>query len=119
MSETKTQGTEQQRPLKPVIFQILLALAEEEQHGYAIMRAIQERSRGAIRLATGPLYRHLKRLLDEGLLEEASSRPSPDEDDERRRYYRLTAEGRAVLAAEGERLAGLVDLSRALGVIGG
>jgi DNA-binding PadR family transcriptional regulator len=102
-------------PLKPLIFHILLALAEEERHGYAIMREVRERSGGHIRLETGPLYRHLKRLLDDGLVEESDYRPAPDRDDQRRRYYRLTTMGRAVMAAEAERMAELVKQIRQLG----
>jgi DNA-binding PadR family transcriptional regulator len=102
-------------PLKPLIFHILLALAEEERHGYAIMREVRERSGGRIRLETGPLYRHLKRLLDDGLVEESDYRPAPDQDDQRRRYYRLTAMGRAVMAGEAERMAELVKQIRRLG----
>ena len=118
-SRSDSEQAEQPRPLKPAVFQILLALAEEESHGYAIMSAVRERSGGAIRLETGPLYRHLKRMLDDGLVEESDRRPSPEEDDERRRYYRLTTQGRVVLTAEGDRLAGLVRLGRRLGVISG
>ena len=104
-------------PLKPVVFQILLALAEQDRHGYAIMGAVREGSQGRIRLGTGPLYRHLKRLLDDGLVEESGHRPAPDQDDQRRRYYHLTHAGRSVLQAEARRLAELVDVTRALDLL--
>ena len=104
-------------PLKPLVLHILLALAEEEGHGYAIMRAVRERSEGRIRLETGPLYRQLKRLLDDGLVEESDRRPAADRDDQRRRYYRLTQLGRDVAAAEARRLAGLVHLTERLHLI--
>ncbi len=104
-------------PLKPVVFLVLLALAEEERHGYAVMLAVRERSQGNIRLKTGPLYRHLKRLIDTGLVEEVDGRPAAEDDQRRRCYYRLTEFGRAVVAAEGARLATLVEATRAVGLL--
>jgi DNA-binding PadR family transcriptional regulator len=101
-------------PLRPAVFLILLSLAEAESHGYALAKAVAERSAGSVRLATGPLYRHLKRLLEAGLVGESDWRPAPDQDDERRRYYRLTELGREVLAIEAERMAGLVEATRGL-----
>ncbi len=101
-------------PVKPLVYHILLALAEEERHGYAIMQRVRERSENRLRLETGPLYRQLKRLLDEGLVEESEHRPAPDRDDQRRRYYRLTRLGHAVIAAETERMADLVNHARRL-----
>lgn len=95
-------------PLTPVAFEILLALGGEERHGYAIMRDIEERTEGAVNLHAGTLYRALSRLVDRGLLEELDERPEPDED-ERRKYYRITALGRRVAAAESRRLARQVD----------
>ena len=102
-------------PVKPLVYHILLALAEEERHGYAIMQRVRERSEGRIRLETGPLYRHLKRLLDEGLVEESEHRPAPDRDDQRRRYYRLARLGYSGVAAEAERMADLVKHVQGLG----
>ena len=99
-------------PLTPVAFEILLALAEGEQHGYAVILDVERRTAGAIRLHAGSLYRALNRLLESGLIDELDERPDPEHDDERRRYYRLTAKGRQVAKAEARRLAGLVDAAR-------
>lgn len=101
-------------PLRPAIFLILLTLAEGDRHGYALAKAVGERSGGRVRLATGPLYRHMKRLLEARLVEESDQRPKPEQDDERRRYYRLTGLGREVVAAEAERMEGLVEATRRL-----
>jgi DNA-binding PadR family transcriptional regulator len=100
-------------PLKPNWFHILLSLANEEQHGYGIMQEVLERTDGKIRLWPATLYGTLERLLEEGLIAEANRRPPADEDDARRRYYRLTALGRRVLAAESIRLEDLVRVIRA------
>jgi DNA-binding PadR family transcriptional regulator len=95
-------------PLKADVLMILLALRDGERHGYAIMRDATERSAGVVRLQAGALYRTLRHLLDDGLVVEPGDRPAPERDDERRRYYRLTPLGAAVLAAELERLARIV-----------
>jgi DNA-binding PadR family transcriptional regulator len=100
-------------PLKPNWFHVLLSLANEEQHGYGIMQEVLDRTNGKIRLWPATLYGTLERLLDEGLIAKASRRPPADEDDARRRYYRLTALGRRVLAAECIRLEDLVRVIRA------
>ncbi len=100
-------------PLKPNWFHILLSLANEEQHGYGIMQEVLERTDGKIRLWPATLYGTLERLLEEGLIAEANRRPPADEDDARRRYYRLTPLGRRVLAAESIRLEDLVRVIRA------
>jgi len=104
-------------PLKPVVFEIVVALAQDARHGYAILRDVRERSGGRIKLETGPLYRHLKRLLDDGLVEETEGSQDEGSSDTRRRYYGLTELGRAVMAAEGRRLAATVEQAQALGVI--
>lgn len=104
-------------PLKPVVFEIVLSLAEGNRHGYAILRDVRTRSVGRMKLETGPLYRHLKRLLDDGLVEETDPSEQEESSDRRRRYYGLTDLGRAVLAAEGHRLARAVEHAQALGAI--
>lgn len=100
-------------PLTPAIAHILLALADEDRHGYAIMQEIQRMTDDAVRMGPGTLYGTIKRMIASGLLEEADERPDPSMDDERRRYYRATPLGRAVLAAETNRMAGLVSAARA------
>jgi DNA-binding PadR family transcriptional regulator len=100
-------------PLGPVAFEILLALAEGEQHGYSIMREVERRSLGTIKVHPGSLYRALARLLESGLIEELDGRPDPEHDDERRRYYALTSRGLAVGRAEAARLEQQVDAARA------
>ena len=95
-------------PLKPQWFHILLALAGEEQHGYGIMQEVLERTMGKVRLWPATLYGSLKRMIDADLIEDSPTRPRPEMDDARRRYYRLTGLGRQVLDAECERLQGLV-----------
>lgn len=100
-------------PLTPAIAHILLALADQDRHGYAIMQEVERLTDGAARMGPGTLYGTIKRMIAAGLLEETDQRPDPDLDDERRRYYRATALGSAVLAAETERMAGLVSAARA------
>jgi DNA-binding PadR family transcriptional regulator len=102
--------------MPPAMFHILTVLAGGEQHGYAISRAVQERTDGRVRLGPGTLYRSIHRMLEEGLIEELADRPDPEEDDERRRYYRITALGRRAARAEARRLSALVDLARASGL---
>lgn len=103
-------------PLKPVVLHILLALAERDLHGYAVMQAVRASSEGRILLQTGPFYRHLKRLLDDGLVAEAAERPAED-DPRRSAYYRLTGLGREVVAAETRRLATLLSSTKSLGLL--
>ena len=105
-------------PLTPLAFQVLLALADTERHGYGIIREVDERTDGLIRLRTGTLYTLLQRLLEEKLIEESDKRPSPDQDDERRRYYRLTELGRSVVGAEARRLESLIGEARRKHVLG-
>lgn len=99
-------------PLTPADFNILLALADGEKHGYAIMQEVIANTRGKLRLGPGTLYGAIKRLLESDLIEESDERPDPAHDDERRRYYRLTEFGKRVAAAEAARLNELVDLAR-------
>ena len=100
-------------PLRPAAFQILLALADGEKHGYTIMREVSARTGGKLRLGPGTLYGSIKRMLEEELIVESAERPDPALDDERRRYYRLTEVGRRVAEAEAQRLAQLVRVARA------
>src|SRR5437867_11393028 len=99
-------------PLTPAVFHILLALADGERHGYAIMQEVASRTEGKMRLGPGTLYGSIKRMLAEDLIEESDERPDPELDDERRRYYRLTHFGQRVVSAEVDRLAKLVRLAR-------
>ena len=103
-------------PLQAATFHILLALAEEDRHGYAIIQDVAARTGGAIRLSAGTLYRSIQRMVEDGLIVETDERPAPDEDDERRRYYRITPLGTAAAKAETLRLANLVKLARARGL---
>lgn len=100
-------------PLTPAIAHILLALADQDRHGYAIMQEVERLTDGVARMGPGTLYGTIKRMIASGLLEEADERPDPELDDERRRYYRATALGRAVLAAETARMATLLGAARA------
>ena len=100
-------------PLTPAIAHILLAVADEDRHGYGIMLEVGRLTDGATRMGPGTLYGTIKRLLAAGLVEEADSRPDPALDDERRRYYRITPLGRRVLEAETARMATLLATARA------
>ena len=99
-------------PLKPLVFQILLALAEGERHGWSLVRDLQQRS-GFGRIMPGNFYRTLRSMLDDGLIEESDARPAAEEDDERRRYFRLTARGEQAAVAEARRLEKVVLEARA------
>jgi len=109
---------EQLLPLTPAVFHILLALAEGERHGYAIMQDVAQSTEGQIKMGPGTLYGTIKRLLAARMVEESDERPDPKLDDERRRYYQLTGLGKRVLKAEAERLAALVKLAQGKGLIG-
>ena len=104
-------------PLPAATFHILLALVEEDRHGYAILQDVAARTGGALRLGAGTLYRALQRMLEQGLIVESGERPAPEQDDERRRYYRITPLGRDVARAELRRLTDLVRLARATGLV--
>ena len=105
-------------PLTPVAFEILLALADGDQHGYSIMSEVEGRSNGTVTLHPGTLYRALARLLESGLIAELDERPDPQHDDERRRYYQLTERGIAVARAEAERLDSQLSAARARRLLG-
>ena len=104
-------------PLTPAIHHILLALADQDRHGYAIMQEVELLTGGGTRMGPGTLYGTIKRLLASGLVEEADERPDPELDDERRRYYRITKLGTQVLEAETTRLATLVGAARAKKIV--
>jgi DNA-binding PadR family transcriptional regulator len=100
-------------PLSPAVFHILLSLAVGDRHGYALKREIARRTGGKLNLGPGALYGSINKLLEQGLIEESGDRPDPHLDDERRRYYRLTALGREVAQAEGARMRELAELAAA------
>ena len=111
MAKTKSGGVDHLLPLSLPIFHMLLALTEGERHGYALKRAILQRTEGRLNLGSGALYGSINKMLEEGLIEESDERPDPHLDDERRRYYRITALGRRVVQAEAIRLRELVRLA--------
>ena len=100
-------------PLTPPVFHILLALADEERHGYGIMQDVARQTNDRLQLGPGTLYGCLKRMLAAGLVEESDERPDPALDDERRRYYRMTPLGQRVVRAEARRLADAVTAAKA------
>jgi DNA-binding PadR family transcriptional regulator len=104
-------------PLTPPVFHILLSLAGVPRHGYAIMRDVSEQTGGELTLGPGTLYGCLKRMVEAGLVVESEERPGETEDDERRRYYQMTALGRRVVGAEAERLVHAVAAARSRGVL--
>jgi DNA-binding PadR family transcriptional regulator len=116
--DTPNREPEAQLPLSAATFQILMALADGERHGYAIMREVAEESGGAVRLGPGTLYGSLKRLLEGGLVQEGAERTDPSMGDERRRYYQITDFGLAVARAEARRLDGLLRSARLKQLIG-
>ena len=105
-------------PLPVSEFQILLALADEERHGYAIKREVAARTNGDVQLGPGTLYGSIKRMVSSGLIAESDERPDPELDDERRRYYRITPLGRQVAVAEARRMERLVSIARAKRLLG-
>ena len=104
-------------PLPPATFHILMAVAQGDRHGYGIIQDIEQRTGGELRLSAGTLYRSIQRMLEQGLVAETSTRPAPELDDERRRYYRITTFGTAVARAETRRLAQLVRMARTKGLL--
>ena len=109
---TNTQNPENFIPLTPAVFHIMLALADGEKHGYAIMLEVEAISHDQIKMGPGTLYGSIKRMISSGLIEETKERPDSDLDDQRRRYYRLTGLGIAVLNEEANRLATLLERAR-------
>jgi DNA-binding PadR family transcriptional regulator len=101
--------------LPPATFHILLALSDEDRHGYAIIQEVALRTGGELKLSAGTLYRSIQRMLEQGLIVETRDRPAPEDDDERRRYYRITPLGTATAKEEARRLTQLVRMARAKG----
>jgi DNA-binding PadR family transcriptional regulator len=108
----QTRRPESMLPLTPAVFHILLALADQERHGYGIMLEVERSTAGEVRLGPGTLYGSIKRMLAAGLIKETDERPDPELDDKRRRYYCLTELGRRVAQAEARRLSDLVQQAR-------
>jgi len=106
-------------PLPPATFHILLSVAVDDRHGYAIIQDVAARTGGELKLSAGTLYRSIQRMLEQGLIVETQDRPAPELDDERRRYYRITPFGAAVARAEARRLALLVRMARERGIAAG
>jgi DNA-binding PadR family transcriptional regulator len=106
-------------PLPTAVFHILIALADRDRHGYSIMQDTSARTNGKVQLSPGTLYSSIRRMLDQGLIEELANSPEPENTDERRRYYRLTRFGRRVAAAEVERLHTLLQQARSTGLVAG
>jgi DNA-binding PadR family transcriptional regulator len=104
-------------PLPPATFHILMAVAQDDRHGYGIIQDIAERTGGELKLSAGTLYRSIQRMLEQGLITETDDRPAPEFDDERRRYYRITAFGTAVARAETRRMSRLVRMARTQGLL--
>ena len=117
MSSKTNNDPEGHPPLSPAVFHILLALADEERHGYGIMQEVKRRTDGKVRLGAGTLYGAIKRLLEKGIIAETDERPDREMNEDRRRYYRLTDFGQRVLRVEVSRLNQLVQQARAKEVL--
>lgn len=115
----KDDDVESLLPLQPAVFHILIALADRERHGYSIMQDVAARTGGKVQLSAGTLYSSIRRMLEQGLIEEMSESPDPSSTDERRRYYRLTRFGRRAAAAEVARLNTLLEQAHATGLVPG
>jgi DNA-binding PadR family transcriptional regulator len=117
-SQERVRTPESHLPLTAATFQILMAMVGGERHGYAIMKEVEESTGGDVRLGPGTLYGSLKRLLEDGLVEECGERADPEMGDERRRYYRLTRFGLSVARAEAKRVEALLHMARKKKLIG-
>jgi DNA-binding PadR family transcriptional regulator len=106
-------------PLPTAVFHILIALADRDRHGYSIMQDVAARTEGKVQLSAGTLYSSIRRMLEQGLIEELAESPDPSSTDERRRYYRLTRFGKRAAAAEVQRLTTMVQQARATGLVRG
>ena len=118
MVKRDARDPEQLLPLTPAEFEVLIALADGDKHGYAILKEVARRTEGEVRLGVATLYTLLRRLVGEGLLAESSQRPVAALDDERRRYFRLTDFGRKVAGAEAARMEKVLAMARAKHLIG-
>jgi DNA-binding PadR family transcriptional regulator len=116
-SKADTPAPESFLPLHRDTFHILVSLADRDRHGYSVLQDVSERTGGTLRFSPSSLYTSIRRLLEQGLIEELAARPDPEHDDERRRYYRLTALGRQVAMAEARRLERLLADARATGLL--
>ena len=116
MTET-LQNPEEFTPLTPAVFNILLALADGEKHGYGIMLEVETNTKGQVIMGPGTLYGSIKRMLKAELIEESDERADPQMDDQRRKYYKLTNLGRRVLGMEAERLASQVMIAKAKNIL--
>lgn len=114
----KKKTIESYLPLTPAVFHVLLSLADGEKHGYVISKEIARRTDNEVRLSAGTLYGIIKRLLEDGFIEESDDRPNFSLDDQRRRYYRLTKLGYALAEAEAERMERVLAMARATRVLG-
>jgi len=114
----KKKAIESHLPLTPAVFHVLLALADGEKHGYVISKEIARRTNNEVRLSAGTLYGIIKRLLEDGFIEESDERPDFSLDDQRRRYYRLTKQGIGLAEAEAERMERVLAMARAKRVLG-
>lgn len=104
-------------PLPTAVFHILIALADRDRHGYSIMQDVSARTGGKVQLGAGTLYSAIRRMLEQGLIEELAASPEPECTDERRRYYRLTRFGKRTAAAEVERLKSMLEQAQATGLV--
>jgi DNA-binding PadR family transcriptional regulator len=114
---TPTDDVDSFLPLPTAVFHILVALADRDRHGYSIMQDVETRTDGKVRLSAGTLYTAIRRMLEQGLIDELRDSPDPESADERRRYYRLTRLGRDVAVAEARRFSELLDQARATKLI--
>ena len=112
-----SQSNDELLPLTPAVFNILLALADGEKHGYAIMQEVEENTGGLVKMGPGTLYGSIKRMIEDGLIVENDERPDPDLDDQRRRYYCLTAMGKRHLHAEAKRMLDQVAAAQGKGIL--
>ncbi len=110
--------SDEKLPLTPAVFEILLALADQDRHGYGIMQEVEQRTEGLMKLGPGTLYGSIKRMLESDLIEDSGDRPDPELDDDRRKYYRLTKQGRQVASAEANRLDRQVQQARSKKLLG-